>query len=236
NRNTDTPLPPEEPAGQNPPDGAMIDYYLTAKSKVTLEIFDAAGKSVRRYSSDDKPDPVEERELNVPAYWVRMPKTFSGEPGMHPWSWDLRLRPPDAVTHEYPISAIYHDTPRYPLGPWVMPGQYTVKLTVDGKTYSQPLTVKMDPRCKTPLAGLTQQFTLSTKVWSAMNESYAANAEMRKLGRENDPSALSKLNGQLSRLLKILQNSAQTPTTQAATAVAELRKSLDALPGKPPAR
>jgi hypothetical protein len=185
-RNTDTPLTPEVPAGQNPPDGAIVDYYLSAKpaEAVTIEVFDHLGKSVRKFSSDDKPDPIDAKELNVPTYWVRMPKVLSAEPDMHRWVWDLRLRPPDALSHEYPISAIYHDTPRYPLGPWVKPGEYVVKLTVDGKTYTQPLTVKMDPRNKTGVIGLTAQYSVASKVWSAMNEDYAAIEQIRKIRAE----------------------------------------------------
>jgi photosystem II stability/assembly factor-like uncharacterized protein len=183
---TDTPLPPEVPAGQNPPDGAIIDYHLSAKpsSPVTLEIFDRAGKSVRKYSSDDQAaglSPEEERELNVPTYWIRQPRVLSAEAGMHRWVWDVRLRPPDALAHEYPIAAIYRDTPSEPLGPWALPGDYVVKLTVEGKTFSQPLTVKLDPRVKTPLAGLTQQYTLARSLWAAMNDEYATLQEVRKL-------------------------------------------------------
>jgi photosystem II stability/assembly factor-like uncharacterized protein len=196
NRNTDTPLPPEVPAGQNPPDGAIIDYYLAAKSSspVTLEVFDKVGKSVRKYSSDDKPAAIDERELNVPTYWLRQPRVLSADPGMHRWVWDIRLRPPDALSHDYPISAIYHDTPAEPLGPWVTPGEYVVKLTVDGQTNSQPLTVKMDLRAKTPLTGLTQQFTLARSIWAAMNDDYAALQEAGKLRtaiRERRPTGAS---------------------------------------------
>jgi hypothetical protein len=98
---------------------------------------------------------------------------------MHRWVWDVRLRPPDALAHEFPISGIYRDTPSEPLGPFVLPGEYVVKLTADGKTYSQPLTVKMDPRAKTPLPGLTQQYTVSRSLWAAMNDEYAALGEVR---------------------------------------------------------
>src|SRR5437868_11163356 len=90
NNNTDTPLPPEEPAGQNPPAGAMLDYYLrsAASAPVVLEISDEAGKLVRRFWSADKPEPVNEKELVVPAYWVRPPQLPSAEPGMHRFVWD----------------------------------------------------------------------------------------------------------------------------------------------------
>jgi photosystem II stability/assembly factor-like uncharacterized protein len=182
-RGTDTPLTPEVPAGQNPPDGAILDYYVASKpsAPVTLEIFDHLGKSVRKFSSDDKPEPVNEREMNVPTYWFRAPKVLSGEPGMHRWVWDLHLSPPGALSHDYPISAVFHDTPRYPLGPWVMPGAYSVKLTVDGKTYTQALTVKLDPRVKTPLVGLTEQFTLGEMAWSAMNQDFDTLEKIRAL-------------------------------------------------------
>ena len=81
--NTDTPLPPEEPAGKNPPDGAILDYTLKAAAAgpVTLEILDAAGKLVRRFSSADKPEPVDEKEMNVPTYWVRPAHALSAAAG-----------------------------------------------------------------------------------------------------------------------------------------------------------
>ena len=182
NQNTDTPLPPEVPAGKNPPDGAILDYYLKAAASgpVTLEILDAAGKSIRRFSSTDKPEPVD-KELNVPTYWVRTPQILSAEAGMHRFAWDLHYPPPAALRHEYPISAIYRDTPRYPLGPAVLPGQYTVKLTAGGQSFTQPLVVKMDPRVKTPAAGLAQKFALEMKVTQGMNQDYAALMQVRAL-------------------------------------------------------
>jgi photosystem II stability/assembly factor-like uncharacterized protein len=147
--NTDTPLPPEEPAGKNPPDGGLIYYYLkdAASGPVTLEIVDGTGKVVRTFASTDKPEPIDPG-LNVPTYWVRPPQILSAEGGMHRFVWDLRLAPPASTRRNYPISAIYHDTPAEPLGAWVAPGDYTVRLTVDGKTFTQPMTVKADPRQK----------------------------------------------------------------------------------------
>ena len=181
--NTDTPLPPEEPAGKNPPDGAILDYYLKspASGPITVEILDEAGKLVRRISSADKPEQANEKELNVPMYWVRPPQILSTDTGMHRFVWDLHYPPPDALEHEYPISAVYRDTPRGPLGPAVLPGQYTVKLTVGGRGYTQPLTVKMDPRVKTPAGDLAQQFDLETQISDAMRQDYGALAQVRKL-------------------------------------------------------
>ncbi|MBV8553035.1 MAG: glycoside hydrolase [Acidobacteriaceae bacterium] len=178
NRGTDTPLPPEEPAGQNPPDGAIIDYGLNSDSgPVTLEILDAKNTLVRRYSSGDKPEVTFDelqKELNVPTYWARPPRILSAKPGMHRFIWDLRYAPPKALEHEYPISAIYRDTPRAPRGALVMPGRYTVKLTAGGQSFSQSLTVVMDPRVKTPADALEQQLALSLQLSEEMEQDFEA--------------------------------------------------------------
>jgi photosystem II stability/assembly factor-like uncharacterized protein len=199
--NTDTPLPPDEPAGQNPPDGAVIDYYLgrPASGAVTLEILDAQGKVARRYASTDKPE-VTEAELNkqlIPLYWIRMPQVLSAQPGVHRWVWDLHYTAPLATRHEYPISAVPHDTPRVPLGPRALPGQYTVRLTVAGQSYTAPLTLKMDPRVKTPGAGLQQQFQMETRLAAMMTESTEAVLQARSAGEQ-----LHKLEAQASDAAK----------------------------------
>ncbi|HLJ28933.1 MAG TPA: glycoside hydrolase [Candidatus Angelobacter sp.] len=164
--NTDTPLPPDFPAADNPPDGAVIDYYLksTPSSAVTLEIRDAAGKVVRRYSSADPIEPTDPM-LAIPAYWVRPPQRLSSAAGMHRFLWDMHYPPVRGIRPEYPIAAVPHNTAPQPTSPWAMPGQYTVVLTVNGKSYSQPLTVKMDLRVKTPTADLEKQFQLSQKLY-----------------------------------------------------------------------
>jgi len=175
---TDTPLSPDEPTGANPPDGAMIDYYLgrTASAPVTLEILDARGQLVRKFSSADKPD-VTEAELRkqlIPLYWVRPFRSLSADAGMHRWVWDLHYPAPDSTRHDYPISAIPGDTPRYPLGPTVLPGSYTARLTANGKSYTANFTVKMDPRVKTSAAGLDQKFQLETRLASLVSQTSKA--------------------------------------------------------------
>jgi photosystem II stability/assembly factor-like uncharacterized protein len=183
NNNTDTPLPPEVPAGQNPPDGVMLDYWLksAASGAVTLEISDSSGKLVRRFSSADKPPALDDKELNVPTYWIRPARTLSAEAGMHRFVWDGHDPPPDSLEHDYPISAIYRDTPRYPLGAAVLPGSYSVRLSVDGKSYTQPLTIRMDPRVKATPDNLQAQFTLETKITDAMHRDFAALTQIRAL-------------------------------------------------------
>jgi photosystem II stability/assembly factor-like uncharacterized protein len=149
NENTDTPLPPEEPAGKNPPDGAILYYNLKAApaGPIALEILDTAGKLVRRFSSQDKAEPADPA-INVPDYWIRPFQPLSTAAGMHRFVWDLHAAPAGGERRrggEYPISAIYQDTPGAQ-GEWMPAGNYTVKLTVDGHTYTQVLTVKPDPR------------------------------------------------------------------------------------------
>ena len=254
NTYTDTPMPPEEPAGQNPPDGAIIDYYLKgdAASPVTLEILDASGKLVHRYASTDKPDVTESQidSLNIPAYWVRRPRILSASAGMHRWIWNLHYPDPSVLAHEYPISAIAHDTPRLPLGTAVLPGAYTVRLTVGGKSYSQPLVVKMDPRVHTSATDLQQQFTLSTRVAAMIERDFNAIAESRALSAQLDTArthatspgvrsaidtmdkhikalSITRLNGQLSSLLQLIDGADARPTTQAVAAVTAMQQSLD---------
>ncbi len=183
NNNTDTPLPPEEPAGQNPPDGAMIDYWLKAAAAgpVTLEIVDASGKVVRHFSSADKPETVDPKDFNVPMYWVRPARAVSASPGMHRFVWDLTYPAPEVLTRDYPISAIYHDTPLYPLGATVLPGQYKVVLSVGGKSYTQTLEVKMDPRVKASTDDLRRHFDLDQKIAEALHKDYQALQQVRSL-------------------------------------------------------
>lgn len=180
---TDTPFPPEEPMGQNPPDGAIINYYLKEKSQapVVLEIFDSSNKLVRRFASDDQPLPYDEKDLRFPTHWIRPPQILPNEAGMQRFAWDLLYPNPPADSYDLPISAIEHDTPFVPQGPAVMPGNYTVKLTAGGRTFTQPLTVKIDPRVTTSAAGLQQQFTLSMQSYEGIKQSRAALEEVRKL-------------------------------------------------------
>ena len=185
NRNPDTPLPPEVPAGANPPDGAILDYFLAAKAQgpVTLEILDAGGALVRRYSSTDEPPSMDRiaAEYPIPMYWVRPTQTLSAREGMHRFVWDLRYAPPEALEHEFPIAAIVRDTTLHPLGARALPGAYTVKLTVDGKSYTQPLIVKMDPRTQAPLADLRKQFDMEIGSVEGMDRSFDALEQVKSV-------------------------------------------------------
>ena len=182
NKNTDTPLPPEEPAGKNPPDGAIIYYSLgsNARGPVTLEILNGAGKIVRRYSSVDAPDSIPS-DIAIPSYWVRRSQQLSAAAGSHRFIWDLHYPPPAGVNFGYPISAIVGDTPKEPIGPAVPPGKYLVKLTVNGQQYSAPLVVKIDPRVKMTEADLRQQFELGLKMAQITWDAAPAISQLRGL-------------------------------------------------------
>ncbi len=147
--NTDTPLPPEEPAGKNPPDGAILYYYLksAASGPVTLDVLDAGSTVVAHFSSEDKA-PAPDPQLNVPTYWLRPFQPLSANEGIHRFVWDLHGSPAPGGRGGRggpAISAVYMDTP-VSEGPWLPAGTYTVKLTVNGQSYPQSLVVKPDPR------------------------------------------------------------------------------------------
>jgi photosystem II stability/assembly factor-like uncharacterized protein len=196
--NTDTPLPPDEPAGENPPSGAIIDYYIGpgASGPVTLEIVDAQEKVIRTYSSTDKRE-VTQEELEkqlIPLYWIRPEKILSAAPGMHRWVWDLHYAAPVSLRHEYPISAIPGDTPRLPLGPRALPGKYTVRLRAGGHVYSEPLTLKMDPRVKATLPMLEKQFQMELRLSKMITQSSAALLQSRSI-REQLQKISSRASG-----------------------------------------
>jgi photosystem II stability/assembly factor-like uncharacterized protein len=179
NTNTDTPLPPEEPAGPNPPEGAIINYYLRvpAAGPVTLEIGDRAGRVVRHYTSSDpvvRPDPI---GGNLPIYWFRPPMVLSTAAGMHRFTWDVHYQPLSSGgtgRGGLPIAAVAHNTAPAPTSPWVAPGRYSVRLTVSGKSYVQPITVKQDPRVKTPPLVMARVYALTAAAYRSAIDAQTA--------------------------------------------------------------
>jgi len=159
---SDTPLPPEEPTGENPPEGAILDYHLPrAAGTVVLEILDARGEVVRRFSSDDVPEPLDTVAWYYPTYWLRPPSRLAVTPGHHRFVWDLRWPPPPGSTRELSIAAVHKDTPTGPRGPFVHPGTYRVRLAVDGASVERELHVRMDPRIAISEEDLRLQTDLS---------------------------------------------------------------------------
>lgn len=215
NMNTDTPLPQEEPAGSNPPDGAIINYFLAddAKGGVKLEIKDAQGNSIRTYSSNDTLYTIP--KSNTPDYWIREQQILSGKAGAHRFLWDMHHTPLNEPA-AYPIAAIYKNTAPDFTSPWVMPGVYTATLTVNGKTFSKQFRVKMDPRVKTPLAALQQQYNLSLTCYQSKIK---IEALLKTTTDATKLAALRKLQFGFSSVLNILQDADVAPTSQAAEAV-----------------
>ncbi len=169
--NTDTPIPPEEPLGQNPPDGAIINYWLKADTKeVTLEILDKQNRVVRRYASNDVPEKIDEKSQPYPMYWARPQQILQTRAGMQRWIWDLHYPPPEGLPRNYGMQALLRDTPTVPFGATASPGEYTVKLTVDGKSFTQLLILKMDPRVTVPAAELAKSHTIALSCYEGVKE------------------------------------------------------------------
>jgi hypothetical protein len=149
-------VPFDEPHADNPPDGAVLDYYLkdTQSTPVQLEIFDSAGAVVRRYASDDVLPKTKAEDLQFPMYWVHAAEPISAKAGVHRFIWDLH----------YAFPADMHTSFYGPKAPLAVPGKYTVKLTVNGQSHSQSLVLKMDPRVKTSEVDLEKMFRAESRV------------------------------------------------------------------------
>jgi photosystem II stability/assembly factor-like uncharacterized protein len=235
---TDTPITQEEPQGQNPPDGAIINYFLKEKinNPVILEIFDSSKKLIRKFSSDDKP--YELPDLNIPHYWIRPQQILSAEAGSHRFMWDLHY-PALNLPPSYPISAVYQNTAPDATSPWVMPGNYTVLLTVNGKVQEQNFLVKMDPRVKTSALDLKIQHDLSLACYEARIKIQAELVKMKDLRQrirmteeglkqfDAKESELKKIQSGLTSVHNILQDADSKPTTQVVASAKELLSRLN---------
>ena len=199
--NDPTPWPPELPAGENPPNGAIIDYYLASSvpSPVTIDILDSDSKVVRTYTSalGRDPDPAvegaaynkvcqrspESPDCSVPLYWPSRIKSVPTSAGMHRISWNLRYQP--LATEREPIEiAVPHRSSPPPSSPWAPPGRYTVRLTVAGKSYTQPLTVRLDPRVKTSVPALQENTKLSLEMYELARSTRAAYGQAHDLWQQ----------------------------------------------------
>ena len=189
--NKDTPLPPETPLGENPPAGAVIDYWLGAgpRGPVVLEIRDAAGRTVARFASNDRPvRPDADRYFA--RGWTRPPEALATAPGLNRFVWNLRYPRPDAIRYAYSIAAVWgRDTPVAPLGPYVLPGEYQVLLSVDGRTYTAALSVRQDPRTNAPTADLQASLGLSQRVGAGLARARQGYGEMKAVQAQLDALA-----------------------------------------------
>jgi hypothetical protein len=159
------------PAGDNPPPGAIIDYYFKTapKDEVTLDILDAEGKIVRHLSSK------EEKESEQPPEWpdrVERVKTIPANEGMNRFAWDLRYNDPVQIP-----GAFYSGTG--PKGPLALPGDYKVRLTTAGKSQTAPMHLAIDPRTKGSDPSLQKQFALSVQVNDRISQLHRCVNEIR---------------------------------------------------------
>lgn len=179
------PTPWRMPFQDNPPPGAVIDYYLAhdAHGVVTLDILDAKGNVVRHYASNNPDKPIPLDELRVPAWWPRPPQHLSTEAGEHRYVWNMHYAPIPGLTRQLDGDQAVRDneTPKVATAPWAMPGHYSVRLTVDGHSYTQPMTVRMDPRVKTSTADLQRQFDLSKQAYDEAITGLTALGKIRDL-------------------------------------------------------
>jgi photosystem II stability/assembly factor-like uncharacterized protein len=181
----DTPLPPETPAGNNPPDGAIIYYSLKSASAgdIKLSIYDAQNRLVREFTN--VPPAYDEAPANVPEYWFAPPTALSKNTGLNRFNWDLRYPSMKTMRYsyygntldyiEYTLAdhAIPDEFPRdLQRGPFVVPGEYSLVLTVNGKTYRQPLTVTLDPRVVASQSDLVKQLDAETNISEQMAATY----------------------------------------------------------------
>ena len=177
NVGADTPFPPEVPHALNPADGVVIDYWLAQEPKadITIDVTDASGAVVRHLSSAPVAPVPEAARPPHPNFWVAPPSPLPKNAGSNRTNWDLRYDAPQAMSHNFEINANPGLTPPSPEGALVPPGVYTLKLTVDGKSYAQTVTVKPDPRSRATLADLTAQTALQRKISQAIDATYEGN-------------------------------------------------------------
>ena len=216
-----TPFPPEWPHGENPPDGAVVDYYLpaAASGEVTLEILDAQNQVVRRYSSND-------RESATPAHgavadlWLVPPPRVTTHAGVNRFAWDLHYAAPESMGGRRRGGEEEGEGG----GPLAIPGTYQVRLTVMGQTLTQPLKVRLDPRSAATPAELSAQFDLAIKATQQMKRS----AELAS----KNPAAHSKLvaiNGKFATVLNITNTADRKPPAIAYTFYNQALRDLDAI-------
>ncbi|WP_239461245.1 WD40/YVTN/BNR-like repeat-containing protein [Occallatibacter savannae] len=181
--NPPTPWPADFPATPNPPDGAVIDYYLGpgVTGVVSLEIADSQGQTIARFNSNDPVPPADPRYPD-PIVWARPARVLSSASGHHRFLWNMQYpQVPGMSTSPDDDLATPHNTPPVSTAPWVLPGDYSVRLTANGKTRTEPLKIVMDPRVKTSQADLEKQFTAAKKMYEDLIKATAALHEISVL-------------------------------------------------------
>jgi photosystem II stability/assembly factor-like uncharacterized protein len=223
-RNADdegTPFPPETPAGENPPQGAIIDYWIGSRAahSLTIEIADFGGRVARRWTSADSIAPPDPRTFDFPAFWLQPPTRPEPTPGLHRFVWDLHYAISVAP------SAEEADDPFFRPGLWAVPGTYRVRLTVDGRTLETPLHVALDPRETATTADLAAQFSFSQQVEALRIEA------LRAARRQPRNTAVVDIAAALARIEDSAQSAPAAPTADEHSAFEQQRAAFVAASG-----
>ncbi len=252
--NTDTPIPPEEPHGFNPPAGAEIDYYLksSASSPITLDIFDMDGNLVRHFSSNE-PAPVPDHPPYFKDSWLPKFDSLTSHAGLNRFVWDLRYGAPPSTNHGYSMAVANLHSALEPEGPLVLPGRYKATLKAGGETYSRTIQVVEDPRVQVTEAALRDQLALSIEVWNAMADASDLRGAMDSLkaallrvknAKGIDAQSVSKIDnlehdlsklsgsmkdGELAQLEGDIMSADREPTSQTRSSFEMLRQNISSV-------
>ena len=212
NTSTDMPWPKEEPVGENPPDGSAIDFVLGSPVDSTaLEILDARGRMVRRFSSNDSMPwsvpPI--AQAPVPLYWYKQPTVLPRTQGIHRFYWDVHYQNLPVIPGGgggfgggggLPISAVPGRSAPAPRAPWLPPGSYTVRLRAGDSTYTQPLVVRQDPRVKTPALAMREVYALTDSMYFTLKALLSHMTPQRAISDTGLQNSITRLNGVLMTL------------------------------------
>ncbi len=250
--NRDTPWPPETALGQNPPTGLIVDYWLKNNSQnpIMLTIRDPKGNVVRKFSSDEKPKELSTEFRYFQKGWIKPEKVLNATAGAHRFVWDLRYPRPPALEYDFEIAAVWDDdensgTPLDPEGSLALPGKYTATLTVNGKNFTQPFTVKLDPRVHVSANELQEQLSFAKSIDAALEEAVTAYKTATKILddktvsvslkdsisaiADKDKPSLSSVAGVVAGLTTAVQSADAAPTQGEKDVYKDYKKKLDEL-------
>ena len=246
----DTPLPPEEPAGENPPEGGIIDYYLADDvEEVRIEIFNEADNLVRTYWSNAPLQEIDTNSLPHPTYWMKPEQKIETSKGHHRIYWDLRYDPPRGSRRQFSIAAVKGRTPSGPIGPFVAPGVYQIRFNAGTFSSEQSMVVRLDPRVDIADEDLALQTNFSLKCYEGyhliqelvkkIDELSKPSKELQNLRGDGSPGLPDILYGSIYKaqqetlvglqkkylhLIEMLQSADARPTVQLLNAVQDLEK------------
>jgi hypothetical protein len=206
NQNKDTPLPPEEPTGENPPAGAVLDYLLPAdfSGPVRLEILAADGTVVNSFDSETIPFQAKAR-IYFAETWLGEPEALPASAGHHRFVWNLRYAPPATLQSMYSIAAVPgKPTPVLPEGAFVLPGSYTVKLTAGGRTIMKSLDITLDPRVEVSGEELASLLDFQQQVAGVLRRAVALHEEISDTNEEARATPVAGIPRKVARALTAL--------------------------------